>query len=482
MIPLMAAQSRQARPGPLWGLGSLSNPGVKAWSQASDRACDEHECGAVPGFRSGFGRVTSKLLPGEARGETLRRFEQTAHRAVDGLVWSSIDRGARVLVTGGTGCIGDAVVRLLQQEDLESITSVSRRLPGTRAVPGVHYRACDIRDLVALYNVFSAVRPDVVVHLAAQRDPARAEVDVLETISTNVIGTRNVLEIAGRVGASSVAVASTGKALRYYTSNVYASTKKVVEHLTESARLRWNYSANCARFTHVVNNSLVFDKFLQATRFGAPIPLHAANVWFYVQSALESAQLVLASAGSGGGGTFALRDLGEPIELVELARDLAARVGVEPVFEIIGFEQGYEASAHPATYDAGSVDRSLLVNAIEARRTILFAAAPGSVDVVPTSGHVAVDFEERLANLIALVRLGADPVSLRVALSAATVSILRGCLVDVDERQLTMMLRSSSLSAEPRSPDHALVDAELAMAFSNRAASRGVRQTIDSRT
>ena len=189
----------------------------------------------------------------------------------------------------------------------------------------MHYRACDIQDLVALYNVFREARPDVVVHLAAQRDPARAEVDVLGTIATNVIGTHNTLEVAGRLGASSIAVASTGKAMRYYTSSVYAATKKVVEHLTVRARLRWNYSANCARFTHVVNNSLVYDKFLRATLRGAPIPLHAANVRFYVQSALESAQLVLASAGSGGGGTFALRDLGEPIELVELARDLAAR-------------------------------------------------------------------------------------------------------------------------------------------------------------
>jgi nucleoside-diphosphate-sugar epimerase len=425
--------------------------------------------------------VTSELLRGEACGETLRRFEETALRAVDGLVSSSIDRGARVLVTGGTGCIGEAVLRLLQREDLASLTSVSRRLP-TRGVPDVHYRACDIRDLVGLNNVFRAARPDVVVHLAAQRDPARAEIDVLGTISTNVIGTHNVLEVAGRVGASSVAVASTGKALRYYTSNVYASTKRVVEHLTECAQLRWNYSANCARFTHVVNNSLVYDKFLRATRLGAPIPLHAANVWFYVQSALESAQLVLASAGSAGGGTFALRDLGEPIELVELARGLAARVGVEPVLEIVGFQQGYEASAHPATYDAASVDRSLLVNALEARRTIPFAAAPRSVDVVPTLGRVAVDFEERLATLIALVRLGADPVSLRVALSAAAVSILRGCLADADERHLTAMLRSSSLTTDPRSPDHALVDAELAMAISNRAASRGVRQSVESKS
>ena len=421
-----------------------------------------------------------ELLYGEARGDTLRRFEETARRAVDGLVSSSIDRGSRVVVTGGTGCIGEEVLRLLQHEDLGSLTSVSRRLPSGRAVPGVHYRACDIQDLVALYNVFREARPDVVVHLAAQRDPARAEVDVLGTIATNVIGTHNTLEVAGRLGASSIAVASTGKAMRYYTSSVYAATKKVVEHLTVRARLHWNYSANCARFTHVVNNSLVYDKFLRATLRGAPIPLHAANVRFYVQSALESAQLVLAAAGSGGAGTFALRDLGEPIELVELARDHAARDGVEPVLDIVGYEQGYEGSAHPATYDASSVDRSSLVNALEARTTIPFAGAPNSVDVVPSVDRVAVDFEERLATLIALVRLGADPASLRAALSAASVSMLRESLADVDERRLTTMLRSSSLSTEPRSPDHVLVDAELAMAVSERAASHGSRQSIES--
>ena len=175
----------------------------------------------------------------------------------------------------------------------------------------------------------------------------------------------------------------------------------------------------------MVNNSLVYDKFLRATLRGESIPLHAANVRYNVQSALESAQLVLVAAGSGARGTFALRDLGEPIQLVELARDLAAREGVEPILGIVGYEQGYEESAHPATYDASSVDRSSLVNALEARTTITFAGAPDSVDVAPTIDRVAVDFEARLATLIALVRLGADPASLRTALSAASVSILR---------------------------------------------------------
>jgi nucleoside-diphosphate-sugar epimerase len=423
--------------------------------------------------------MTSELAPGYARGATLRRFEETAFRAVDGLASSSIDRGARVLVTGGTGCIGEVVLRLLQHEDLESVTSVSRRLP-VRGVPGVQYRACDIRDLVGLYNVFSEARPDVVVHLAAQRDPARAEVDVLGTIATNVIGTQNTLEVAGRVGASRVAVASTGKALRYYTSNVYAATKKVVEHMTAGARLRWQYSANCARFTHVVNNSLVYDKFLQTMLRGAAVPLHAAHVCFFVQSALESAQLVLASAGSEGGGTFALRDLGQPIELVDLALDLAARAGVEPVFDVVGYQQGYEESAHPATYDASSVDRSLLVNALEARRTVTFAGAPRYVDVVPNAERGADEFDDRLATLIALVRLGADSGSLRVALSKASVSLLRGCLADADERQLAAMLRASSLSPAPIPPDHSLVDAELALLISKRAAAHSVRQVIES--
>ena len=418
-----------------------------------------------------------ELLYGEARGDTLRRFEETARRTVDGLVSSSIDRGSRVVVTGGTGCIGEEVLRLLQHEDLGSITSVSRRLPSGRAVSGVHYRACDIQDLVALYNVFREARPDVVVHLAAQRDPGRAEVDVLGTIATNVIGTHNTLEVAGRLGASSIAVASTGKAMRFYTSSVYAASKKVVEHLTARAQLQWNYSANCARFTHVVNNSLVYDKFLRATLRGESIPLHAANVRFYVQSALESAQLVLAAAGSGGGGTFALRDLGEPIELVELARDLAAREGVEPVLGIVGYEQGYEESAHPATYDASSVDRSSLVNALEARTTTTFAGAPDSVDVAPT-----VDTSQSTSKSDSRpdrARSGSVPARPRYARRWAR-HPCRSCresLVDVNWRRLGHHAALVVARHGTALPDHALVDAEHALATSQRAASHGFRQT-----
>jgi hypothetical protein len=111
-----------------------------------------------------------------------------------------------------------------------------------------------------------------------------------------------------------------------------------------------------------------------------------------------------------------------------------------------------------------------------------FSGAPGYVDVVPAVDRVAGDFEERVATLVALVRLGADQDSLRQALSEASLSILRACLADVDDRRLTAMLRSSSLSAEPRSPDHVLVDAELATVISKRDASRRVGQTIESKS
>ena len=165
------------------------------------------------------------------------------------------------------------------------------------------------------------VRPDVVFHLAAQRDPGLAERASHLTISTNVLGTRNVVQACERHGVAELSYASSGKAVRPYSREVYTAAKRAGEWILAEAAARTQVRITASRFTHVVDNSIVYDRLLGWARSGV-VRLHDWQTLFYAQSALESAELLLAAglrAQPGGLRVYAIRDLGWPVSLLDLA-------------------------------------------------------------------------------------------------------------------------------------------------------------------
>ena len=278
--------------------------------------------------------------------------------------------GATVLVTGGTGCIGSTLMAQVVRRGPRRLVSVSRgRTDGWPRVAGAEYAQADIRDPRGLSAVFDEVRPDVVFHLAAQRDPGLAEHEVHRTVTTNVLGTRQVICSAEEFGASHVVFASTGKALRPYSREVYTASKRAAEWLIAGAAGRGRACYSAARFTHVVDNSIIGQRLLGWSE-GGVIRLHAADIMFYAQSALESAQLLLC-AGLGGrrGGLWAhaITDLGWPVGLLDLALGMLAATGPEAPIYFSGYDPGYEGMPFPGLYDprtAGEV--SPLLSAFEA--------------------------------------------------------------------------------------------------------------------
>jgi hypothetical protein len=283
--------------------------------------------------------------------------------------------GATVLVTGGTGCIGSTLMAQLARAHPGRLVSVSRGAttvePGQ---PGAEYLHADIRDRRALEAVFDQVRPDVVFHLAAQRDPGLAEHEVHRTVTTNVLGTAEVIRAAEQFAVSQVVSASTGKALRPYSQDVYTASKRVAEWLLSGAARGGSTRFSAARFTHVVDNSIVYSRLLSWCQSGV-IRLHAADIMFYAQSALESAQLLL-RAGLHAGmhapdrpglHVLAITDLGWPFCLLDLALGVLARARSETPIYFSGYAPGYESVPFPGLYDprtAGEV--SPLLNAFEA--------------------------------------------------------------------------------------------------------------------
>jgi hypothetical protein len=292
--------------------------------------------------------------------------------------------GATVLVSGGTGCIGSVLMEQVARRGPARLVSVSRGATGGwPRQPAAEYRQADIRDKAALAAVFAEVRPDIVFHLAAQRDPGLAEHEVHRTVTTNVLGTAAVIEAAEASGVSQVVTASTGKALRPYSPEVYTASKRAAEWLLSGAARRSQARYSAARFTHVVDNSLIYARLLGWCHDGIAT-LHADDISFYAQSALESAQLLLLAGLKAAAGdqhqdgdlaerrqpalnVHAITDLGWPFSLLDLALGVLADAGSHTPIYFSGYAPGYESSPFPGLYDprtAGEV--SPLVNAFEA--------------------------------------------------------------------------------------------------------------------
>src|ERR1051326_5628481 len=197
--------------------------------------------------------------------------------------------------------------------------------------PGAEYRYADVRDRAAIEALIREIQPDLVFHVAAQRDPGLAEIEVHRTVSTNVLGTRTVLTAAAEAGVPQVVCASTGKALRPYSPDMYTASKRAAEWVASGVAASSDMLISAGRFTHVLDNSIIYKRLLGwADESAEVIRLHSPDIAFYVQSALESAQLLLNAclgAECDEFRVFAISALGWPVSLMDLALGVLARSG-----------------------------------------------------------------------------------------------------------------------------------------------------------
>jgi NAD(P)-dependent dehydrogenase (short-subunit alcohol dehydrogenase family) len=286
--------------------------------------------------------------------------------------------GATVMVTGGTGCIGSTLMAQLARHRPGRLVGVSRGLTtGWLRQASADYLVGDARDRARMDEIVAQVRPDVIFHVAAQRSPALAEADVHGTVTTNVLGTRNVLAAAAAARVPQVVCASTGKALRPYSPEMYTASKRAAEWVAMTAAASGDLLVSAARFTHVIDNSIVYERLLDWANAGtgpggdeeAVVRLHGSSIAFYVQSALESAQLLLLAGLGARPGEFrvhSITDLGWPVSLIDVALGvLSSKRSRTPVY-ISGYDPGYEEVAFPGLYDPATAgDVSPLMNAFE---------------------------------------------------------------------------------------------------------------------
>ncbi len=274
----------------------------------------------------------------------------------------------RILVTGAGGSIGSELVRQIARFHPKSVTLIDfseynlfqidmefkRRFP---YIPTAVLLA-DIRDKNIVNLIFHRERPDIVFHAAAYKHVPIQELHPWEAVSNNIAGTKNLLEAALENGVGRFIFVSTDKAVR--PTNVMGATKRIAELLIESANALCTTQFTTVRFGNVLSSSgSVVPIFQEQIAKGGPITVTHPDVTRYFMTIPEAAQLILQAASMGAGGETFILDMGEPIKILDLAKDLIRLHGLEPEKDIpiqfIGLRAGEKLIEELITDEEGIV-------------------------------------------------------------------------------------------------------------------------------
>ncbi|MBN1612982.1 MAG: polysaccharide biosynthesis protein, partial [Deltaproteobacteria bacterium] len=247
--------------------------------------------------------------------------------------------GKRILVTGAGGSIGSELVRQIcrfQPRELALLEFSEYNLFRTEMrcrqdFPDVAVRSFlrDIRDTEGVRRVFTAFRPEVVFHAAAYKHVPIQEMNAQEAVFNNVLGTRNLVDTACEGGVESFVFVSTDKAVR--PTNVMGATKRVAEMYVASMNGAARTRFMAVRFGNVLGSSgSVVPIFQQQIAEGHPVTVTHPDVTRYFMTIPEACQLILQAGAMGEGGEIFILDMGKPVRIADMARDLIHLHGLEP--------------------------------------------------------------------------------------------------------------------------------------------------------
>lgn len=253
--------------------------------------------------------------------------------------------GRRILITGAGGSIGSEMCRqiaefepdrlILVEQAENPLFEIERELNARWPEIPVAAVICDIFDRQRVDTVFAVHRPEVVIHAAAHKHVPLMERNPCEALKNNVFGTRNVADACCRHGVAEMVMISTDKAVN--PSSIMGCSKRVAELYTQGLNgrdgCRTNFKA--VRFGNVLGSAgSVVPIFKKQIAEGGPVRVTHPEMTRYFMTIPEASQLVLQAAATGTGGQIFLLDMGEPVRIVDLARDLITLSGFRPDVDI----------------------------------------------------------------------------------------------------------------------------------------------------
>nr|MBI2904468.1 polysaccharide biosynthesis protein [Chloroflexota bacterium] len=251
--------------------------------------------------------------------------------------------GQRVLVTGAGGSIGSEMCRqIIRWQPGQMImlghgenslymlaNELSRlKLPGGGPRPEVKMVVADVRDLPRLQAVFERLRPQIVFHAASHKHVPLMEDNVEDAVTNNVAGTRNLAELSESYGVGRFVLISTDKAVN--PTSIMGATKRVAEHIVRLVAQRSRLPYVSVRFGNVLGSrGSVEPLFRQQIAEGGPVTVTHPDMLRYFMTIPEAVQLVLQAAAFGDNGETFVLDMGRPVRIAELARDLIELSGLQ---------------------------------------------------------------------------------------------------------------------------------------------------------
>jgi len=251
---------------------------------------------------------------------------------------SEMLHGCRVMVTGAGGSIGSELCRqiarckpealILVGHGENSIFSITNELRWHWPQLAVEQVIADVRDMDRLRQVFQAFQPNTVFHAAAHKHVPLMEMNVADAVTNNVKGTVNLLQLAESHRVGRFVFISTDKAVN--PSSVMGATKRVAELLVQASAARSGLPYVAVRFGNVLGSrGSVVPLFREQIAHGGPITITHPDVRRYFMTIPEAVQLVLQAAALGQGSEVFVLDMGAPIRIEDLAKDLIELSGLE---------------------------------------------------------------------------------------------------------------------------------------------------------
>ena len=258
-----------------------------------------------------------------------------------------------VLVTGGGGSIGselcNQIVKLKPSKlicyDVSELNmyQLALKLDTYLEDIQIEFIVGDVRDVERLESVFKKFRPDVVFHAAAYKHVPMMELNPMEAIKVNVLGTQVVARLADKYDLQKFVLVSTDKAVN--PTNVMGATKRIAEMVCQTIQKNSKTKYAVVRFGNVLGSSgSVIPRFKEQIENGGPVTVTHPDIIRYFMSIPEAAQLVLQAGSIGNGGEIFVLDMGDPIKIDDLARQMITlaglRVGEDIEIEYIGLRPG----------------------------------------------------------------------------------------------------------------------------------------------
>jgi len=247
--------------------------------------------------------------------------------------------GNRVAITGAGGSIGSELCRqiaaigpdllLLIGHGENSIFGIEQEL--RRRFPEVSVQSiiADVRDQGRLDWVFSTWRPQVVFHAAAHKHVPLMECNVVEAVTNNIVGTRNVVRAAEAAGVERLVMISTDKAVR--PASVMGASKRIAEMVVCKAARRLSRPYMTVRFGNVLGSrGSVIPVFLEQIRTGGPVTVTHPDMTRYFMTIPEAVHLVLQAGIVGASSDVLVLDMGEPVRILDLAETIVKLSGFRP--------------------------------------------------------------------------------------------------------------------------------------------------------